>query len=173
MTEHVNYHNTVEILKDHGITLEDIAEITYRLQTKFLSGLDREISLASVKRVLQKREVQHVVWVALELDRLTEENRIKEPLRGVIKEDFGLFGVDELLGNAIASTFGSIGFTGYGYVDNIKPGIIGKIDKLGKTKENVTTTFADDIVGGIAAAAGSRLAQKYPNGFPAKDPVKK
>ncbi|MFV8763030.1 phosphatidylglycerophosphatase A family protein [Oenococcus oeni] len=165
MDEHVNYENTVEKLKERKIELSDIAEITYYFQLKYLPGLTKEIALHSVKRVLQKREVQHVVWVALELDRLTEEDKLKEPINGVIKEDFGLFGVDELLGNAIAASFGSIGFTGYGYVDNVKPGIIGKLDRLGKTNDHITTTFADDIIGGIAAAAGSRLAQRYPNGF--------
>lgn len=165
MVEHVNYENTVEKLKKRRIELPAIAEVTYYFQLEYLPGLTKEIALHSVKRVLQKREVQHVVWIALELDRLTEENKLEEPINGVIKEDFGLFGVDELLGNAIAASFGSIGFTGYGYVDNTKPGIIGELDKLGKIDPTTTTTFADDIIGGIAAAAGSRLAQRYPNGF--------
>ncbi|MFT8526826.1 MAG: phosphatidylglycerophosphatase A [Oenococcus sp.] len=165
MSEHVNYENTVAKLKERHVDLDDIAEIAYHFQLRYLPGLTKQIAMQSVQRVLEKREVQHVVWVALELDRLTEENLINEPLRDVIKEDFGLFGVDELLGNAIATSFGSIGFTGYGYVDNIKPGIIGKLDKIGKTTKGVTTTFIDDVIGGIAAAAGSRLAQKYPKGF--------
>lgn len=159
--EHANYENTVSKLAERGATLKDIALITFNEQSKWMTGLTLSLCLTQVKHVLKKREIQHIVWTGLELDRLVEENKLHDPIESVIKEDFGLYGVDEILGTAIATSFGAIGTTGYGYIDNTKPGIIGKLDKLGKTTEQ-TTTFIDDLVGGIAAAAGSLIAQKYP-----------
>ena len=54
----------------------------------------------------------------------------------------------------------AIGFTNYGYLDKVKPGIIQSLDsKDGKSCH----TFLDDIVGAIAAAAASRIAHGYPD----------
>jgi len=53
--------------------------------------------------------------------------------------------------------YGSIGFTNYGYVDKLKPGILKKLNDKSTGKCH---TFLDDIVGAIAAAASSRLAHR-------------
>lgn len=50
--------------------------------------------------------------------------------------------------------------TNFGYVDKLKPGIIGHLDNEGKTGGRVNT-FLDDIVGAIAASASSSVAHNY------------
>lgn len=54
--------------------------------------------------------------------------------------------------------YGSIGFTNFGYIDKVKPGIL---KELNEPREGVVHTFLDDIVGAIAAAASSRLAHAH------------
>ena len=58
---------------------------------------------------------------------------------------------------SICNVYGTIGLTNFGYVDKLKPGIIGKLDEIGK-KTNKCHTFLDDIIGAIAAAAASKIA---------------
>ena len=58
---------------------------------------------------------------------------------------------------SICNIYGSIGLTNFGYVDKTKPGIIGRLDKLGKDTD-VCHTFMDDLIGAIAAAAASSVA---------------
>ncbi len=55
------------------------------------------------------------------------------------------------------NVYGSIGFTNYGYIDKVKPGIL---EKLNDKTDGDCHTFLDDIVGAIAAAASSRLAHR-------------
>ena len=73
--------------------------------------------------------------------------------------DEGLYGIDEILCLSIVNVYGSIGLTNFGYVDKIKPGIIGK---LNDEKSNCCNTFIDDVVGALAAAAASRIAHAQP-----------
>ena len=49
---------------------------------------------------------------------------MKEPLQDIIKVDDSLYGVDEVLALSILNVYGSIGFTNYGYIDRLKPGIL-------------------------------------------------
>ncbi|HET7657700.1 MAG TPA: phosphatidylglycerophosphatase A, partial [Bacillales bacterium] len=91
----------------------------------------------------------------IQLDRLTEKNLLDEPLLSILKVDEGLYGIDEIIALAIVNIYGSIGFTNFGYVDKIKPGILKKLNDLSTGECH---TFLDDIVGAIAAAASSRLA---------------
>lgn len=62
-----------------------------------------------------------------------------------------------MLAFSIVNVYGSIGFTNYGYVDKLKPGIL---QKLNDKSSGECHTFLDDIVGAIAAAASSRLAHR-------------
>src|SRR5699024_2596674 len=107
-------------LVERGVTLKDIAELVYFLQSKYHDDLTMDVCTEHVNYVLAKREVQNAI--------------------------FGL---------AIVNIYGSIGFTNYGYVDKIKPGIL---EHLNDTSSGECHTFLDDIVGAIAAAASSRLA---------------
>jgi len=73
----------------------------------------------------------------------------------MLYQDEGLYGIDEVISLSIVNVYGSIGFTNYGYIDKIKPGIL---EKLNNHENGQVNTFLDDIVGAIAAAASSRIA---------------
>lgn len=154
------YELIVERLKNRGVELIDIAEITYSLQAPYLSNLTLEICMEHVERVIKKREAQHAILVGIELDRLAEEGKISEPLQTILMKDYGLFGVDEILALSIVNVYGSIGLTNFGYVDKNKPGIMKKLDNK-VSNDGHCHTFLDDIVGAIAAAAASSVAHKY------------
>jgi len=156
------YDIVVKRLEDRGVRLEDMAQITLDLQKKYIPFLTFELCLEHVKRVVMKREVQHAVLTGLELDVLAEQNKLSEPLSSMLLNDYGLYGIDEILALSIVNVYGSIGFTNFGYVDKLKPGIMGKLDNEGKEKGKCHT-FLDDIVGAIAAAAASSIAHRFAN----------
>lgn len=160
MNDEKKYVVIVERLNRRGVTLNDIALITLELQTKYLPFLTIDVCLEHVRKVILKREVQNAVLTGLELDILTEQGKISEPLATIIASDYGLFGIDEILALSIVNVYGSIGMTNFGFVDKTKPGIIGKLDNKNEN-EGVVNTFLDDIVGAIAAAAASSIAHKY------------
>ena len=152
--------NVLAMIQKRGVTINDIAEIVYDLQNKYLEGLTHEDCEDAIDRVLSKREVQNAVLTGLELDKLAEDKKLSEPLQTLISEDNPLYGIDEILVLSICNVYGSIGLTNFGYVDKLKPGIIGELDEIGKG-ENKCHTFMDDIIGAIAAAAASSLAHNY------------
>ena len=150
----------VERMAERGVDLESIAQITLDLQSPYIEGLDFASCLDHVERVVRKREVQHAILTGLELDILAENDQLSEPLASIIKNDYGLYGIDEILALAIVNVYGSIGFTNFGYVDKKKMGIIKTLDEEGKSQVKCHT-FLDDIVGAIAAAAASSIAHRY------------
>ena len=147
----------IDLLNKRGVTLDDIVDIVFDLQIKYVPLLTKEICLDAVIRVLGKREVQNAILTGIELDKLAEKKLLSEPLQSLINNDNPLYGIDEILVLSICNVYGSIGLTNFGYVDKLKPGIIGKLDKLGKSTD-ICHTFMDDIIGAIAAAAASSVA---------------
>lgn len=152
ITRRVARREIDKAFKNKGITLEDIATITYNSQKQYMPELTVEIITHVIDTMLNKDEVQDVVQTAISLDKMVEENRLPEPLNSKIKQDAGYFGLDELLVSAIYQLYGTVGVTNYGYIDKIKPSIIGDIDYRGKHTEE-TTTFLDDVVGALAGGA--------------------
>lgn len=150
----------VNRFKQRGVEVSEIADITYNLQKKYLPQLTMEICIEHVKKVIMKREVQNAILTGMELDILAEQGKLSEPLSSLLMSDYGLYGIDEILALSIVNVYGSIGFTNFGYVDKIKPGIMGKLDNKTAHKGQCNT-FLDDIVGAIAAAAASSIAHKY------------
>lgn len=142
-------------LQDRGVTVDDIAELVFFLQQKYHPNLKMDECRLNVEKVLAKREVQNAILTGIQLDLLTEKKALEEPLQNMLATDEGLYGVDEILAFSIVNVYGSIGFTNYGYIDKLKPGILKKLNDKSSGKCN---TFLDDIVGAIAAAASSRLA---------------
>ncbi|HEY8365034.1 MAG TPA: phosphatidylglycerophosphatase A [Haloplasmataceae bacterium] len=157
----INYEelklHAIKLLEERGVKLIDIAKITYELQKKYYSNLAIEECLEHVKNVLCKREVINAIITGITIDKLAEKGLIDEPLSSILLNDYSLYGIDEVLAYSIVNVYGSIGLTNFGYVDKVKLGIIGEIDKNGK-KEGVCNTFLDDIIGAIASAAASRIA---------------
>lgn len=141
-----------------GVTLEEIAELVMLLQKPYHDDLTVEKCLHNIDRVLSKREVQNAILTGIQLDILGEKKLLEEPLQEFIKTDESLYGVDEILAFSIVNVYGSIGFTNFGYIDKIKPGVL---KRLNNKETGEVHTFLDDIVGAIAAAASSRLAHRY------------
>ena len=146
-------------LKERGVELSDIAELVYYLQAQYHEELKMEDCLYNVDRVLTKREVQNAILTGIQLDVLAEKNLMEEPLQTTIHTDEGLYGIDEIIAFSIVNVYGSIGFTNYGYIDKIKPGILAK---LNAHEPGIIHTFLDDLVGATAAAAASRMAHANP-----------
>lgn len=153
----------VKSLKSRGITLDSLAELVLFLQADYYPDLTLQDCEAQVKKVLAKREVQNAIITGIQLDRLAEQGALKPPLQDMIAFDEGLYGIDEIMALSIVNVYGSIGFTNFGYIDKVKPGILKKLDS---EKNGQVHTFLDDIVGAIAAAASARLAHSRETGPP-------
>jgi len=147
-------------LLDRGVKTTEIAELVYFLQKDYHTDLKIKDCLHNVERVISKREVQNAILTGIQMDILAEKGMLEEPLQSIIASDEGLYGVDEILAFSIVNVYGSIGFTNYGYIDKLKPGILKDLNDKSSGKCH---TFLDDIVGAIAAAASSRLAHRIEN----------
>lgn len=151
------YNFVIKELKDRGVDLHELSKIAYDLQRQFLPQLTEEECYKELNNVLHKRELLNNVMVGLELDRLAEENQLKEPLLSIVRNDAGVFGVDESLALQIADIYGTIGITNFGYLDRVKYGIIKKYDE----DTGHVNTFIDDLLGAIVAATCAKVAHKY------------
>ncbi len=160
----------IETLKERGVSVDDIAGVAYAQQSKWTVEVSRQDCIESVEKILSLRDTFHILQLGAEIDRLTEENRIRQPLREILHTDLGLFGIDELFGLELAGLFGTIGKTNFGDIDVNKPAIIETLNTQGKDDEKVCHTFLDDIVGAIAAAASTRVAQIANENEARKDP---
>ncbi len=145
----------VSWLNSRGVTVESMACVVYRLQKEYYSGITMRDCEEAVHKVLDKREVQNAVLTGICLDRLAERDLLDEPVLTFLKDDEPLYGIDEIMALSIVNIYGSIGFTNFGYLDKVKPGIIGEINQNMHAPVN---TFLDDLVSAIAAAAASRIA---------------
>ena len=153
---HVVENAAQKLIEERGVKIEDIAQIVHDMQAEFNETLTLDDCIKSVERVLEKREIQHAVLVGIELDKLSEQNNLSEPLQSIIASDEGLFGVDETVALGSVFGYGSIAVTTFGYLDKAKPGIIQELD----TKGEQVHTFLDDLICSIAANASSRLAHR-------------
>ncbi len=148
----------VETLTKRGVKIEEIAEIAYNQQSKYTKNIKIEDCYESVMKILSYRDIFHHIQLGAEIDRLTEEKQFQGPIQDILYHDLGLFGIDEVVGLDIAGMYGIIGKTNFGDVDVNKPGIVDRLNEQGKA-EGKCHTFLDDIVGAIAAAASTRVAQ--------------
>jgi phosphatidylglycerophosphatase A len=149
--------STEEWLTKRGVTKEQIGQLVMLLQKDYFPELTLAECVINVEAVLSKREVQNAVLTGIQLDILAEEGKLLPPLQNMIAHDEGLYGCDEILALSIVNVYGSIGFTNFGYVDKLKPGVL---RKLNDKNSGEIHTFLDDIVGAIAAAASSRIAHR-------------
>lgn len=147
----------IELLKQRGVTIDDIAELVLVLQSSHNEGLDLTECRNAVEMVLGKREVQHAILTGIALDLLAEKELLPQPLQDIISSDFSLYGIDEILALSITNVYGSIGLTNFGYLDREKKGILKELDNK---KNGAINTFLDDLVAGVAAAASSRIAHR-------------
>ncbi|WP_304058051.1 phosphatidylglycerophosphatase A family protein [Levilactobacillus namurensis] len=150
---------TIALLSERGVSVEAIANLVMFLQKGYLADLTLAQARASVLTVLQKREVQNAILTGIQLDLAAEHHTLLEPLQTIVEEDEGLYGLDETMALSIVNLYGSIGFTNYGYIDRLKPGIL---KLLNAHQPGIIHTFLDDLVGAVAAAAAARLAHDVP-----------
>lgn len=153
------YELNKERLLERGVKIEDIALIAYRQQGKYNPNLKMEDCVESVKKILSYRDIFHLVQLSIEIDRLTEEGVFRSPIQDIMRADLGMFGIDEIFGLNIASMYGTIGQTNFGDIDVNKPGIVKELNDGGKANSGHCHTFLDDVVGALAAAASTRVAQ--------------
>jgi phosphatidylglycerophosphatase A len=160
----------IATLEKRGVSVAEIAEVAFAQQSKWSKDISLHDCIRSVEKILSLRDTFHILQLGAEIDRLTEDNLIEEPLRTILHEDLGLFGIDELFGLEIAGLYGTIGKTNFGDIDVNKPLVVGKLNHDGKGSSEACHTFLDDIVGAIAAAASTRVAQMSNENEARKDP---
>lgn len=158
----------IKVLKSRGVSVEQIAEITHMQQSRYTPDIKMSLCIESVEKILSYRDVFHFVLLSAEIDRLVEEKAFRGPIQDILHEDLGLFGIDETLGLDLSGLYGTIGQTNFGDIDVNKVGVIAKLNEDGK-KDGVCHTFLDDIVGAIAAAASTRVAQVLNEAFAESD----
>jgi phosphatidylglycerophosphatase A len=146
----------IKKLEERGVTISDIASIVYNLQGSYQKITLEECS-DMVMYIISKRETIYTILTGIALDEVAEKGLLDEEVNELIKKDEGLYGLDEILALSIVNMNGSIALTNFGYLDKMKPGIIGFIDKEGK-KGIKCHTFLDDIISAIASSAASRIA---------------
>lgn len=154
--EYKMYEKSIALLEERGVTLNDIVDCVVYLQKDYVENINRDDILEIVHSVLQKREVQHALLTGIQIDKETEQGKFGDAeLNNIINRDEGLYGIDEVVAYGICNLYGSIALTNFGYIDRVKPGIIGE---LNDKSSGMCHTFLDDIVGAIAAASASKLA---------------
>ena len=156
------YEKCVDLLRERGVTLEDIADLVLHLQGKYHPEVTREMTLEIIKGVIGKREVQHAIITGISIDKAAERTDVEifDPeLKRLLMKDWSLYGIDEVLAYGICNLYGSIALTNFGYIDREKPLILKNINKHGSQ----CNVFLDDIVGAIAAAAASKIAHTNAN----------
>ncbi|SEM97025.1 phosphatidylglycerophosphatase A family protein [Lihuaxuella thermophila] len=153
------YRHSMELLKQRGVSIDDIARIVYELQAPYNKDLNLDICRENVQAVLRKREVQHAIITGVSLDMLAEKKLLPEPFQTIMEVDEPLYGIDEILALSIINVYGTIGLTSFGYLDKKKIGIMNALNN----HEKQIHVFLDDLVGGIAAAASARIAHQNPD----------
>lgn len=153
------YNKCRELLSKRGVTMEALEELVFFLQGKYNANLTKEEVDDALDSVLHKREIQNAILTGIFLDESAETGAMKdEDLRQIVVDDAGLYGIDEVLAFGMCNLYGSIALTSYGYIDKVKPGLIGELNQKGSQ----CNTFLDDIVGAIVACAASKVAHnKY------------
>ena len=143
------------IIKERGVTIRDMAEIVYDLQVAYNDSLTIEFCEEIIDSILGKNEVQNALMLGIEIDKLHEKGLIENKyLNDMIGRDAGIFGLDEIIGLNLTYCYGTIAITNFGYLDKVKPKIIGKLDN----SKQQTNVFLDDLVCGVCAAACGKLA---------------
>ncbi|MDF9824224.1 phosphatidylglycerophosphatase A [Breznakia sp. PF5-3] len=152
------YEKCIALLKERGVEIEDIVDCVFYLQRGHIDDTDAASISETVKKVIDKREVQHAIITGICLDKMSEQRMlVDKDLEDILNRDESLYGIDEVLAYGICNLYGSIALTNFGYIDKAKYGIIKELNDH-MDNHNACHTFLDDIVGAIAASAASRIA---------------
>jgi len=148
----------IKRLEERGVTINDIALIVYDLQKQYTT-ITQDYCKETILSVLEEKEVMYAVLTGIAIDKAAEDNLLDKEVVDLIINDTGIYGIDEILALSIVNRYGSIALTNFGYLDKVKPYIIGRIDQLGKEKK-LCSTFLDDLIAAIVAATVSKIANK-------------
>ena len=151
------YDFVTQTIRDRGVTQRQMAEIVQQMTQEFVPNIRLDECIATIVDVMHKRDYLSTAMIMLDLDRLAEHHGLSEPLDSIVRADAGVFGVDEDLALSIATLYGPIGATNFGYLDRVKKGIIEKIDTDGKH----VNTFLDDLIGATIAAACGKSSHQH------------
>jgi len=147
----------IKKLNAKGITILEMAKLVQKNKNFLQNKISINQAVNAIKYVISKRETINAILTAIAIDKAAQNNLLDREIQKLINQDSPLYGIDEILALSIVNMFGSIALTNFGYYDKIKPGIIGRIDRIGK-KNKYCTTFLDDIVSAIIASACSNIA---------------
>lgn len=138
-----------------------MAQIVYDGQIKYEPDITIGKCKQAILHVLKKREVQNVVLTGIYLDTQADIDGAMDPyFRKILNNDENQFQVDELLSTGCVEVFGGVASSNRGYLDKVKPGIIGEVDR----RKDTCNVFLDDILAAIVASAESYIANKNPQG---------
>lgn len=151
------YKYVISCFTEKHIKIHDIAKIVYNQTKEFVPTITIEECEQDVIDIIHKRDYLNNAMIMIQLDKLAEQNQLDEPLNTIISNDLGVFGVDESMAVDIATLYGPIGITNFGYLDRKKHGIIKDVD----TDKNHVNTFLDDLIGATVAAACGRISHRY------------
>lgn len=151
------YNYVTQTLRNRGITQRKIAEIVHEMTSEFVPGITLDECVATIVDVMHKRDYLSTAMIMLDLDRLAERGELSYPLEEIVSADAGVFGVDEDLAMSIATLYGPIGATNFGYLDRVKKGIIKEIDN----EHRHINTFLDDLIGATVAAGCGKISHQH------------
>ena len=147
----------VNTSRHRGVTQRQMAQIVQQMTVEFVPNIRLDECIATIVDVMHKRDYLSTAMIMLDLDRLAENHELSQPLDAIVNADAGVFGVDEDLAMSIATLYGPIGATNYGYLDRVKKGVIKKI----YTHDHHTNTFLDDLIGATIAAACGKISHQH------------
>lgn len=155
------YQHVLDLLRERHVDLTRMAQIAYENQLPYEPGITLEKCKQAILHVLEKREVQNVVLTGINLDKMVDQGLIPDDyLTKILKNDENQYQVDEVVSYGIGDVFGGIANSNRGYLDKVKPGIVGEVDRRKKT----CNVFLDDILSSIIASAESYIGNKKDQG---------
>ena len=140
-----------------GVDPYELAEAVVELQKPFISDLTFEEASNAVYSVTSKWDFLNAFMTGVEIDRLATEHKLSEPLQSIIKDDLGVYSIDEILALSICEIYGGIAISTFGYLDKKKRGVAKKLDEDTST----VNVFLDDIVSAIIASACGKVAHDH------------
>ena len=152
------YMRYLDALTDSPVNFLEMAKIVQQEQARFEPDLTIKEASQAINSVMKKRDTHFSFLTAIQNDLATQFGHSIEPFQSIVADDRGTFGNDEQNALNIAELYGTIGVTNFGYLDREKIGFIKEIDQLGKTNPNITTTYIDDVLSAVIAAAEAYVA---------------
>lgn len=163
--KHNNANKIIDIqnvFKSKDVLLTDMAQDVITYQGKYTSGLNIDMVMNELYKLIANPEVYDTIMTAALIDNVANNPAITDMLPehfsnliSKLNSDYFQYGVDEQLGISIAKQYGSISEASFGDLDNTKFGVAKKLDEQGHN------TMLDDIASGIISAVSGKIARKY------------